>query len=98
MLIEPIATTTASRTDADETDRSGLRYLKRILAETLRSAAAAFLELLRPCWVPCELAPGVVPVSASVVQANTRYNFHCSTSNSGWVVGVLPARRALPGS
>src|SRR3569833_2190431 len=97
MLIDPMATTTASRTEADVAERSGFRYLKRVRAETILSAAED-LEPLRPCWFPCDPAAGELPESASVVQAKTRYSFHCSTNKSGCVVGVLLARRALPGS
>src|SRR3569833_921993 len=97
MLIDPMATTTASRTEADVAERSGFRYLKRARAETILSAAED-LETLRPCWFPCDPAAGELPESASVVQAKTRYNIHSSTNKTSCVVGNQQAKHTLPGS
>ena len=48
MLMEPIATTTASRTEADDEDSNGIKYLKSVLAVTIRSEEPV-LEILREC-------------------------------------------------
>jgi hypothetical protein len=48
ILLDPMATTTASRTDTDVADKSGIKYLKRVLAVTFLSAEAG-LEDLRVC-------------------------------------------------